>query len=455
MKANHSVKNIFVLGNDRFNDRHNLRPISARYGYNFHNLLWWPEVQVENQDVEETLDGARRRLECFDDSIDGLLTFYDFPASLIAPILCEELSLPSPSVEAVLKCEHKLWSRTLQREAAPDVVPEFAPVHLDDEPKQTWRQLAEAGIEPPFWIKPVKGVLGQLAFRIESLEEFVEAIEQAREKIAYFSEPLAALMKHVQVELPESIADGDGERLFIAENDIMVPHACTAEGFRFQGQTQIHGIVDSFRFPDHSAFHRYQYPSKLPDDVQQRVVDASTRVIEKIEFDGGAFNIEFFWDPETDNISLLEINPRISQSHSPQFQMVDGDANMKIIADLAIGSEPHLVRGSGEFNIAAKFMVRCFAEDALVIRTPGDAEIEAVMRQFPGTKVKPAVHLGQQLSEQQHVDSYSWKIAAIYMGAQNEEALLSQFNRVVEMLDFRLQGAEIELPDRQQVTLDY
>ena len=450
-----SVKNIFVLGNDSFNDRHNLRPISAGYGYNFHNLFWFDEVRVENRNVEETLTEARRRLECFDDSIDGLLTFYDFPASLIAPILCEEFSLPSPSLEAVVKCEHKLWSRTLQREAAPEVVPTFAPLQLDEQPERAWQRLTDEGLTPPVWIKPVKGVLGQLAFQIDSIETLTDAIEQAEEKIDYFSEPLAALMKHMPVELPEPYRGKDSKRLFIAENDISVPHACTAEGYRFEGMTQIHGVVDSFRYPDCPAFHRLQYPSKLPEDVQQRMVDASIRVIERIGFDGGAFNIEFFWDPDTEESSLLEFNPRISQSHSPQFQMVDGDANMKIIADLAVGNEPRLVRGQGEFEVAAKFMLRCFANDALVTRTPGDAEIEAVMQRFPGAKVKLDVHLGQQLSEQRHIDSYSWQLATIYMGAKNEEALLSQFNQAVEMLDFRLRGGEIELPDRHDVMLEY
>lgn len=449
------MKNIFVLGNDPFNDRYNLRPISQGYEYNFHNLLSWNEVRVENRNVEETLAEARRRLECFDDTLDGLLTFYDFPASLIAPILCEEFSLPSPSVAAVLKCEHKLWSRTLQQEAAPEVVPPFAPLRLDETAEHAWERIADAGISSPFWIKPVKGVLGQLAFRIDSIETLREAMGQANDRIEYFAEPLAALMKHIHVDMPDRFRDSDAGRLFIAEADIMVPHACTAEGCRFHGSVEIHGIVDSIRFPDRAAFHRYQYPSKLPEDVQRRVADASKRVIEQVGFDGGAFNIEFFWDPETDALSLLEVNPRISQSHSPQFQMVDGDANMKIIADLAIGNEPRLVRGAGDFKIAAKFMLRCFAKDALVTRTPGDAEIEAVMRQFPGTKIKPEIHLGQRLSEQQHVDSYSWKIAAIYMGAKNEESLLSQFRQVVEMLDFRLEGAQIELPEAQQVVLDY
>src|SRR6056297_257162 len=449
-------KNIFVLGNDPFNERHHLRPLSSKYGYNFHSLMAWSESSADSHGVEETLAEARRRLRCFDGSIDGLLVFYDFPVSLLAPILCAEFELPSPSVEAVLKCEHKFWSRKLQQEVVPDFVPAFSHLGLDESPREAWDRLTgEAGLTAPFWIKPVKGVLGQLAFRVDSLDALRQAMQEADQKVDRFAKPLQVLLDQINIPLPNFLTKPHALRMFLAEEDVLVPLACTAEGYRFGGQTHLHGIVDSVRYPEHSAFHRYQYPSQLPGTVQARIADASKRVMEHIGFDGGAFNIEYFWDPQSDRLSLLEINPRISQSHSPQFQMVDGDANMKIIADLAIGHDPSLVHGSGEFAIAAKFMLRCFAKDALVTRTPGDAEIEAVMRQFPGTKVKLVVHLGQQLSQQQHVDSYSWEIAEIYMGAKNEESLLNQFRQVVEMLDFRLEGAEIELPDPQHVTLNY
>ena len=119
-------KNIFVLGEDPFNELHNLRPLARAYGYNFHCLTQWSESQVSLHGVLETLETARRRLRAFDGTIDRLITFLDFPVSLLAPILCREFDLPSPSVEAVLSCEHKYWSRTLQQSAAPEVVPQFS-----------------------------------------------------------------------------------------------------------------------------------------------------------------------------------------------------------------------------------------------------------------------------------------------------------------------------------------
>ncbi len=446
-------KNIFVLGNDPFNERHHLRPLSSKYGYNFHSLMAWSEASINGHEIEETLRKARHRLHCFSGSIDGLLTFYDFPVSLLAPILCAEFNLPSPSVAAVLQCEHKLWSRTVQREVVPEFVPNFSPLKLDESPQQAWDRLADEGVTAPFWIKPVKGVLGELAFRIESLEDLTEAMGRAGEKVDRFAAPLESLLKLIDFQLPEEL-DGPGAlRMFIAEENVLVPLACTAEGYRFGGETHLHGIVDSVRYPQHSAFHRYQYPSKLPGTVQERIADASKRVMEHIGFDGGAFNIEYFWDPEQDRISLLEINPRISQSHSPQFRMVDGDANMKVISDLALGQSPQVVHGEGEFAISAKVMLRAFAKDAIVTRTPGDADIEAVGRAFPGTLVKTTVRLGQRLAEQQHTDSYSWEIAEIYIGAANEEELLSHYNQVVQMLDFRLDGASLEVPTPEEVIL--
>ena len=449
-----ATKNVFVLGDDQFNEQQHLRPLSASYGYNFRCLTQWSESMVESRPVGEVLSEARRRLKCFEGDIDGLLVFYDFPVSLIAPMLCEEFGLPSASVEAVLRCEHKLWGRTLQKQAAPEVVPRFAPLDPTEDPQQAWDRLAGEGFEPPFWMKPVKGVLSQLAFRIESIDDLKESMQEADKKIDYFAKPFQELLQLTNVKIPKEISGGSSERMFIVEEDVAVPFGCTAEGYCFDGETHLHGIVDSYRYPGSSTFHRYQYPSKLPERVQSRIADACKRIMPAIGYDGDAFNVEFFWDPETDRLSLLEINPRISQSHSPQFSMVDGDSNMKIIADLAIGQKPNLVHGSGEFEIAAKLMVRVFVEDGVVTRTPGDAEIEAVCQRFPGTLILPNVELGQRLAEQQHADSYSWQLAEIFMGARNEEELLTHFNEAVEMLDFRIDGVKVDMPSPRDATLD-
>lgn len=59
------------------------------------------------------------------------------------------------------------------------------------------------------------------------------------------------------------------------------------------------------------------------------------KLIPYLGFDDSAFNIEYYWDREKDRIWLLEVNTRVSQSHSAVFEMVDGASNQAITVDVA------------------------------------------------------------------------------------------------------------------------
>src|SRR6056297_1479771 len=123
MEQQGHIRNLFVLGDNAFNEEHQLRPLSEAYGYNYHTLTRYRDSTVDARPALETLRIARERLTAFDGPVDGLITFFDFPVSILAPMLCREFGLPGPSVQSVLHCEHKYLSRRLQREAAPEVVP--------------------------------------------------------------------------------------------------------------------------------------------------------------------------------------------------------------------------------------------------------------------------------------------------------------------------------------------
>ena len=57
----------------------------------------------------------------------------------------------------------------------------------------------------------------------------------------------------------------------------------------------------------------------------------------RIGYDGTRFNVEYFWDAERDALTLLEINPRHSQSHAELFAWVDGVANHHHMIELRWG----------------------------------------------------------------------------------------------------------------------
>ncbi|PBO28010.1 hypothetical protein CLM84_22600, partial [Streptomyces albidoflavus] len=54
------------------------------------------------------------------------------------------------SLESIVRCEHKYWSRLVQREVAPEAVPGFGLVDLDAEtPRPPRRRLPSGGQTPP------------------------------------------------------------------------------------------------------------------------------------------------------------------------------------------------------------------------------------------------------------------------------------------------------------------
>jgi hypothetical protein len=408
--------------------------------YTFHELL--PRQSVRDAQgfrIDEPIEAARQRLRTFPGRVGGILNFWDFPVSLITSIVARDFGLPHASPEAVLRCEHKYWSRLIQRQVAPEVVPQFQAVDPFD--RWAWRRME---IEPPFWVKPIKAFLAQLCFRIENKNDFERAMDIGRRRIVDFGTPFNRLMEYVGI--PQDVSETDRHvdgNWMIAEAEIG-GQQCTVEGYEYGGRVESHGIVDSFVYPKTSVFHRLQYPSMLPARIQRRMVETSGRIIEAHGLEGGAFNIEYYWDTLTDRIWLLEINPRISQSHGPQFYLVDGAPNHLVILSLAEGRKPEMPYRRGAYACAAKFMLRHF-RDAIVRRVPTPEEARAIAERLDIAFIEPGPEPGRRLSDMPHQDSYSFCVAEIFLGASDPEQLLKKYERCVQALPFEL--VELETGD--------
>ena len=183
---------------------------------------------------------------------------------------------------------------------------------------------------------------------------------------------------------------------------------------------------------------RYQYPSSLPDEVQQRMLAITRRFIAHIGYDDGPFNIEYFLDEQTDRIWLLEINARISRSHAAIFQLVDGAPHFQVMVDVALGIPPRMPHREGRYPVAAKQMLRVF-DDGRVRRVPTDEEIREVEETFPGTLVQVNVREGMRLSELRHQDSFSWELGVLFVGAKDGEALEECIEQCRRMLPFEIE----------------
>src|SRR5690554_3235306 len=97
-------KNIFVLGLLDW-QRRELETIAGADRFAFHSLLDHKEVVLDHPGFDLLLDRARQQLRDFDGRPDAIVCHWDFPSSSLAPILAAEHGLPSPTLNAILKCE--------------------------------------------------------------------------------------------------------------------------------------------------------------------------------------------------------------------------------------------------------------------------------------------------------------------------------------------------------------
>jgi hypothetical protein len=421
-------ENVFVLGLDEHNEKL-LQELPDAEQYRFHPLLSYEEIYGEEIRLRELLDKAQRELESFAGRVDAIIGFWDFPVSTMLPILRARIGLPGASVEEVVKCEHKYWSR-LEQQKVIDEYPRFGLVDPEHD------QGPPDGVSYPLWVKPVKSFASMLAFGVTDQEEFRSALAQIRAD-NWVSEPFEALLEYV--DLPPEIAAVGGQACLAEE--AITGQQVTLEGYRFRGEVHIYGVVDSVRYENSPSFLRYQYPSSLPTEVSLRMAEIARKVIMGVGLEGTPFNIEFFWEPESDVIKLLEVNPRHSQSHAELFEQVDGTSSHQVMLRLALNRDPELPRRQGPYAVAAKWFLRRFS-DGIVRHPPTAEEIERVQREIPGVSVEVSVQAGDRLSELHRQDSYSYRLASVWIGAADEAELTTKFAQVAVALPFQIDNID-------------
>lgn len=420
--------NVVVLGLDERN-LELLRRVPDADRYEFHGLMSIQDMQLGDEiPIADLLREAETRIEAFDGQIHAIVGYFDFPVSTLVPVLCQRFGLRGASLESVLRCEHKYWSRLIQREVIEEYPP-FALVDLDDP-----RLPPEVGY--PCWLKPVKSFSSKLAFEVTDEREFDAAVAELRDGIARVGEPFEYLLE--QADLPPEIAEAGGQAA-LAERALSGDRAAV-EGYVQDGQVVVYGVLDSLIYPEVSSFLRHQYPSQLPERMRERLADVSRRLMGKIGLDNATFSIEFFCDPDTGEINVLEINPRHSQAHAELFEHVDGFPNHHYMLKAALGEDPG-PSGAGPYQISALWYLRRFS-DGVLLRGPAEDEVAAIERDLDGVRIHRKAPDGTRLSELPGKDSYSYELAQIVVGADDLAQLRDKYDRCVAALRFEFEEGE-------------
>ena len=424
-------RNVFVIALEDKQTRA-MQTLRERKDLEIHGLLdVSTAVESDNVSFNHLLSLANEQITAYPGTVDAIIAQWDFPTSVIVPILCQQHHLPSPSITSVLKCEHKYWSRLEQQKVVPDVVPKFCGIDpFAEDP------LSQVTLDYPFWLKPVKAFSSHLGFKIESSLHFEQAIKEIRAGIRQLGDAFNEALAYIDV--PEEIIHLDGNAC-IAE-EIISGVQGAPEGSVFNGEFNIHGIISQPKAENSIAlFDRLEYPSNLPEHVHHKMVETAKTFLAHIGYNNGCFNVEFMWDEAREKLWLIEVNTRISQSHSEIFVLVDGMSNHEIAVDIALGQRPSLLNRQGVAPIAAKCFIPFAHRDGVVKRIPSQAEIAALKARLPHTDVVIDVEPGQQLSHLMHQDSFCYRLGTLYVTGNTHEEIEQNYQYCLDVLNFDIE----------------
>src|SRR5919108_2218830 len=318
-------------------------------------------------------------------------------SALLAALLAQRLGLPGPTPQALVACQHKPTSRTIQQRTAPEATPEFA--LLD----------GRVPFGVPFFVKPVVGRLSQNAYRIDDLSELRGLHEIDRYTRRYAD--IAALAG-------ANPADAHG---FLAE-ELLSGAEVTLEGYVHGGRVTTIGVTDSVKYPGTLSFERFEYPSALGDGCLAELHDVAARVVPALGFDGGFFNVEFFV-PEQGPAQIIEVNARLASQFAPLVLGLHGRSTYDALFELALGRDPAWTSGPPD-GVGVSYCLRVF-EDAFVEAVPDpDPDVELLVR--------PGLHL----SDQGVNDAQSYRLAILYGFGETRAEAVARCRERAQALSF-------------------
>ncbi len=356
-------------------------------------------------------------------NLAGVMSTNEQYGALIAAAVARRLGLPGTDPAAVIRAQHKYYARLMHREAVPEATPDFAvfPYRVADH--------ANVGIPYPFFVKPVKAAHSVLARRVDTpndLKRHLTFYPWEKYIIKRLVRPFNDLMPlYTDFDInPEHLL---GETLIAGRHQVSV------DGFAENGAITVVGIVDALMYPGTQAFQRFEYPSTLPHEVQQRMTSISERAVRALGFDHGSFNVELIWDDQTDRIQLIEVNPRLAAQFGDMYEKVDGRSTFEILLDLTVGRAPRMKPARGQYGTAASFVFREF--NGAVKIAPEQAQIDWLRSHYPDALLNTYIKEGNsRWREVKWLGSYRY--AVLNLGGRDRADMLVRHDNICSHLRF-------------------
>ncbi|MBO6516119.1 MAG: ATP-grasp domain-containing protein [Bacteroidia bacterium] len=354
--------------------------------------------------------------------VDAVLSTDEYIGAIVAAIVAKKLGLPHSDPAKIIGAQHKYYSRLAQQQHCSE-----ASVNCDLIPRKI------VGYSPslrfPFFVKPVKGSFSLFAKKVENRAEL-----QNHLGFKWYEQLGFNVLTKPFNQLLSRYSDLEHNANFFVGEELIEGIQVTVDGFVFDKEVVPCGIVDSIMFPGTNIFERFEYPSKLPSEVQKRMFSIVRRLIEGMDFQHAQFNVELFYNAATNHIHIIEINPRLSYQFGDLYENVDGLNTYQILLDLSLGNKPRFSYGNGTFSHTASFVLRTF-EGKQLTSVPRTDEIESFNNKYHESNIKIYGKTGTRLSgEMRAIGSYRYGI--VNVGAHSLLDLFAIYEDVQDSLPF-------------------
>lgn len=304
----------------------------------------------------------------------GVFSSQEQFGALAAALVAEAAGLPGTAPEAVLAAQHKLHARRVLERVAPEANLRFA--ELDAE----YGGPIPAGLAYPAFVKPVKAAFSVLAREVTSHDELHRHTRFGWRELWVIRRLVEPFERIARRRLPGA---GSAHRMLLEEPLPAATPQFNLDGWVHRGQVHALGVVDAIMYPGTNAFMRWELPSRLPAAVQARALDVARRFLGAIGFTHGVFNMEFFHDPATGRLQVIEFNPRLASQFVDLYRRVLGIDPLEVLLALSLGDDPAaLPRRTPTAGAAASVVYRAFAPHELR-PMPTPAQRAALAAAFP------------------------------------------------------------------------
>ena len=378
----------------------------------------------------------------------AVISHHELYGALLAALVAERLGLPGPGVQAVLACHHKGYMRRILQRVCPEANLRAATVDVSAFRTQGMLPSAPAllrGQAFPLYLKPVRATFSVLARSLEGPAAWDTYFSQlARDR--WVTERLLVPFETVlQSYLPEAGSSFE----FLAEEPVWHSQY-NLDGYVDGSGTHLLGVVDAVSFPGTQAFQRWEYPSRRPAAVKDNALTIARRFLTEVGFERGFFNMEFFYDPASKKISVIEFNPRLSSQFSDLYRMVSGVDPHAMALAIAQGQDPRVVPTvKPTARVAASLVWRAF-DPQEIPRVPPRGALRRLAAAFPGQTVFTFSRAPAAIRR-----AFTWmesyRYGVVNVGAADSEGLYQQSVRISSLLGWPNAPYAQDLPALGQV----